>query len=311
MSRIHEALEKARRQQSGSTPELPNVEEIIAAGVPSPDPELAADIGPDDEPLDRLKTVEDRGEILEHCPQLNWPITGKALIFLADESHAAGQEQFRTLRSRLYQLRGSGSLKVIVVCSAIPGEGKSFVSANLAHAFALQSDRRALVVDADLRRAGGLSTLLEAPHTPGLTDYLLGEQSAADIIQTGSLKDLYLIPSGKRVPKPGELIGDSKLGTLIEQLRPLFDWIIIDTPPILPIADARMIADLSDGVLMVVNAPSTLAHLAKRAIKQFRRDSLVGVVLNRTLEPSASYYSAYGHGYGPDANSGVRSAHST
>lgn len=220
------------------------------------------------------------------------------MIFLADETHEAGQEPFRTLRSRLYQMRGTGSLKVIVVSSAVPGEGKSFVSANLAHAFALQSGRRALLIDADLRRAGGVSTLLEAPSTPGLSDYLLGEKSAENIIQTGSVENLYFIPCGRRAPKPGELVGDSKFGTLIEQLRPAFDWIIIDTPPILPISDARMIADLSDGVLMVVNARSTLAHLAKRAAQEFRRESLLGVLLNRTTEPSAMYYSDYGYGYG-------------
>ncbi len=119
-----------------------------------------------------------------------------------------------------------------------------------------------------------------------------------NIIQAGSLKNLYLIPCGKRTSKPGELIGDSRFPALIEQLRPVFDWIIIDTPPVVPIADARTIADLADGVLMVVNASSTPAQLSKRATQEFPRESLLGVVLNRTSEPSATYYSEYGYGYG-------------
>lgn len=190
-------------------------------------------------------------------------------------------------------------LKVIVVASAMPGEGKSFVSANLAHAFAVQSNRRALVIDADIRRAGGLSTLMGASCTPGLTDYLLGEQPLESIIQVGSVNNLYLIPCGKRAQKPGELIGDTRFRGLIEQPRPAFDWIVIDTPPVVPIADARTIADLADGVLLVVNARDTLAHLAKCAVQEFRRETLLGVLLNRTSEPSAMYYSAYGYGHSP------------
>jgi capsular exopolysaccharide synthesis family protein len=300
MSRILEALQKARKNQPNGAPELPNIEEIIDSGVNLPGPANANRVASDNGPLEMLETIADSDSILANCPQRHWPANSKSMIFLADEAQAGGQEQFRTLRSRLYQLRGTSQLKVIVVSSAIPDEGKSFVSANLAHAFALQSDRRALVIDADLRRAGGVSTLLEAPLSPGLTDYLLGEQSEANVIQKGSLKNLYLIACGKRVPKPGELIGDSRFSKLVERLRPAFDWIIIDTPPILPISDARAIAEFSDGVLLVVNSRSTQAHLAKRAMEEFRRESLLGVVLNRTMEPSATYYSAYGYGYGED-----------
>ena len=188
-----------------------------------------------------LESVTDSASILASARQQDWQASESDLIFLASETNVGAQEQFRTLRSRLYQMQGTSQLKVIVVASAVPGEGKSFVSANLAHAFALQSDRRALVIDADIRRAGVLSTLLGAPSSPGLTDYLLGEQPLENIIQAGSLKNLYLIPCGKRTSKPGELIGDSRFPALIEQLRPVFDWIIIDTPPVVPIADARTI----------------------------------------------------------------------
>ncbi len=298
MSRLHEALEKARHQQSGGAPELPNIEEIIATGANSPEGTEAVDAASDAGPLGMMETNAGSGSILAHCAQRIWSLDENNLVFLTDGANAVSQELFRTLRSRLYQARGTNPLEVIVVCSALPGEGKSFVSANLAHAFAQQSDRRVLVVDADIRRAGGLSTFLGAPATPGLTDYLIGERSAEDIIQTGPLENLYLIPCGRRVSTPGELIGNSRLGTLIEQLRPAFDWIIIDTPPVLPISDARAIADLSDGVLMVVNARSTLAHLAKRGVQEFRRDSLLGVVLNRMSGLPAAYYSEYGYGYG-------------
>ena len=300
MSRIHEALEKARLRQLGQAPGLPSVEEIITAGVTTTERAASGGTAPGALPPEMLESIADNGSILSHCHQGDWPVSGKNVVFLAADTPSAGQEQLRTLRSRLYQLRGKGTLKVIVVSSAMPGEGKSFLSANLAHSFALQNDQRALVIDADLRRAGGLTSLLEAPSAPGLSDYLLGEQSADRVIHTGSLKNLYLIPCGKRLDKPGELVGEAKFRTLIEQLRPALDWIIIDTPPILPVADARMIADLSDGVIFVVNANSTPAHLAKRGTQEFLRNKLLGVVLNRSAAPSATYYASYGYGNSSD-----------
>jgi capsular exopolysaccharide synthesis family protein len=304
MSRILEALQKARQQQAANAPELPNIEEIIATSADSPVIAESGDATLDGGPLEMLEVVEGGRSFLAHCHQQEWQVNGNKLLFLSDQVHAAGQEQFRTLRSRLYQLRGTGTLAVILVTSAIPGEGKSFVSTNLAHALALQSDRRALLIDADLRRTGGLSSLLGAPFSPGLTDFLLGERSAEEVVQKGNLGNLYLIPGGKRVPNAGELIGSSSFRKLIDQVRPAFDWIIIDTPPVIPISDAPLIAELSDGVLMVVNACSTPANLAKRTVQQFREGSLLGVVLNRTAEPSASYYSKYGYGYGSEEDGG-------
>jgi capsular exopolysaccharide synthesis family protein len=297
MSRIHEALQKARKQPLGSAQQFPDVDDVIAAKGAASDEPQAPSLS-FTAPLEALSALDEFEPILANCAKHNWPAVGKNMIFLSDEADVTGQEQFRTLRSRLYQMRAGGELKVIVVSSALPEEGKSFVSANLAHSFALQTGRRVLVIDADTRRAGGLSSLLEAPSTPGLTEYLLGEKRVDEIVQLGSIDRLYYIPCGRRVAKPGELIGDSSFGALIEQLRPSFDWIVIDTPPVLPISDARVIADLSDGVLMVVNSTATLSRLAKRASQEFRRESILGVVLNRTSDPSATRYSAYGYGYG-------------
>lgn len=296
MSRIHEALAKARQQQLGNAPGLPNIEEIIATGVSSPGPETAGWVDRDALPPEMLEPIADKSAILTNCHQREWPIKSENMILLADSTEADGGEQLRTLRSRLYQMRGdAGALKVIVVSSAVAAEGKSFLCANLAHAFALQSDWRALVIDADLRKSSGLTTFLEAPYQPGLSDYLMGEQSAENIIHTGSLKNLYLIPRGRRVPNPGELIGDSKFRSLIQLLRPVFDWIIIDTPPIIPISDAGLIAHLSDGVILVVNANSTPVNLTKRATQEFHRNRILGIVLNRSSAPNAKYYSAYGY----------------
>jgi capsular exopolysaccharide synthesis family protein len=302
MSRIHEALKKARQSPAGSQDQLPDVEEIIATGAAMQKTEEGAATvpavaltvnGPAIVPV-----AEPPHPLLAKCIQGTWPQGSDALVFLSEGPEVAGKEQFRTLRSRLYQMRSEGELKIVAVSSAIPGEGKSFISANLAHAFAMQSGRKVLLIDADLRRSGGLSNLLQAANSPGLVEYLQGKHALEGIIHSGSVEHFYFIPSGERVAQTGELIGDPKFATLLDQLRPLFDWIIVDTPPVLLTADARVIADLSDGVLLVVNSSGTASHLAKRAAQEFRRESLLGVVLNRAADPTATRYPGYGYGYG-------------
>lgn len=296
MSRLHEALQKARTQHAGETRELPDTEDIIVTGTSWTPPEPSHNRLAEAAALDILQNpVDDAQSILTQCVKSDWSQPSKRLVFLSEDSSGSGQEQFRTLRSRLNQIRGNNTLGVIVVSSAIPDEGKSFVSCNLAHAFALQSGRRALVIDADLRRSDGTTALLGARETPGLSDYLSGRQPLSAVLQAGPIENFYLISCGTRVANAGELIADSRFANMIEQLRPVFDWIIIDTPPVLPIADARVVADLADGVLLVVNAQSTHAHLAKRAASELDSKRILGVVLNKTGDPASQYYANYGY----------------
>lgn len=296
MSRIHEALQKARNQQAGAARDLPDTDEIIVAGTSWTPPQApAADPLANVEPLELL-SQPDPHAILAQCKQNDWKIASDKLVFHGEDSHSSGQEQFRTLRSRLYQIRGSSNaLSVILISSAVPSEGKSFVSCNLAHTFAIQSGRRALLIDADLRRSDGSTDILGAPDAPGLTEYLSGSKPLSEIVQRGPIENFYLIPCGSRVSNAGELVADEKFAKMIEQLRPVFDWIIIDTPPVLPIADARVAAEYADGVMLVVNAQATHGHLAKRALKEFDSNRILGVVLNKTKDVAAHYYSNYGY----------------
>jgi capsular exopolysaccharide synthesis family protein len=302
MSRIHEALKKASQSPAGSHGLLPDVDEIITTGAEMQNMEVSTPATSAETlmPSDMLPSSDAAlaHALFANCVRGTWPQGREALVFLSEDSVLAGKEQFRTLRSRLYQMRSEGELKIIAVSSAIPGEGKSFVSTNLAHAFAMQSGRKVLLIDADLRRIGGLSGVLQSPSSPGLVQYLQGKHGLEGLIHTGSIERLYFIPSGERVAQTGELVGDPKFVTLLEKVRPLFDWIIIDTPPVLPTADARVIADMSDGVLLVVNSSGTPSFLAKRAAQEFRRESLLGVVLNRAADPTAARYPGYGYGYG-------------
>lgn len=293
MSRIHEALQKARDEwQPGEPLRLPTIEEMLQADLTALPPEAAPSSG----------AADQRELLLAGCNREPRSLDKKRMLFSTADSDPHGREQFRTLRSRLYQFRNIRPLSVIAISSAVAAEGKSFTSANLAHVLALQHDRRVLLIDCDLHR-GTLAEMLGAPGSPGLSDYLLGEQPLMSVVQFGAQDNIFFIPSGRRVSQPGELVADPRLGRLLAEMRTLFDWIVIDTAPALQFSEASMIADLSDGVLLVVGAGSTPVHLVKRACQEFKKQALLGVVLNRAEEITADY--KYYYSEAPQAPEGA------
>ncbi len=230
--------------------------------------------------------------LLARCAQLEWKPDPLTMLFLNGDDGARGTEEFRTLRSRLYHLREKMPLKKLLITSALPKEGKSFTSSNLAQVMVRQHGRRALLIDADLR-APRLHLMLGTTSDPGLSDYLLGKNDEFSIMQRGPLENLFFIPSGTGATDPAELVGNGRLKLLLQRVEPLFDWIIIDSPPAIAVSDASVLAKACDGVLMVVRSNSTPVDLARKARQEFPDDALVGVVLNGTSEdamPYARYY---------------------
>ena len=159
-----------------------------------------------------------------------------------------------------------------------------------------------MLIDSDLR-ISHMHILLGASAVPGLADYLLGEADVFSILQRGAQEGLFFIAGGKRAPNPAELIGSGRLRTLIQRLAPAFDWIILDSPPAVPVTDASLLAEMSDGVLMVVKAGETPYDMAQKGCQHFRDKHLVGAVLNRIEAGSA--YSAYYY-YGAEGNDAQR-----
>jgi len=229
--------------------------------------------------------------LLESCRRPLWLGDSSKLLFLGSAGHTFATEQLRNLRSRLSAVRAERALKSVVITSAGAAEGKTYLAANLAHAFARQHDRKILLVDADLRRAG-LHSLLGAPAEPGLSDYLCGRATEEQILQRGPQESLFFIPGGKAAANPGELLSGGKVKILLSRLAPLFDWILLDTPPVADaegesaaLPDARMIARHCDGVLLVIQAGATRRQQAQRAVREFPSERLLGVVLNRAQVP--------------------------
>jgi protein-tyrosine kinase len=305
MSRIHEALKKAEQEraavQTGDRVVLPADATSAPASLPINPPGITADVlartGGMAPPSANYLRFED---LRTHCAHPQWHLDPNVNVFFNSSLSEHGAEQFRTLRSRLYQLRGTQPVRTVLVTSSVPGEGKTFVTNNLAQAIVRQPDRRVLMIDADLR-CSRLHIPLGAPSTPGLTDYLRGEADEMTVIQHGQEGNLCFIPGGNEVTNPSELLSNGRMKTLLERVAPVFDWIILDSPPCLPVADASVLADLVDGILMIVRAASTPSETAQRACQELRGRNLLGVVLNAVEEAHAYgsyYYAGYGYGYG-------------
>jgi capsular exopolysaccharide synthesis family protein len=184
-----------------------------------------------------------------------------------------------------------------LVTSSVPAEGKTFVAANLAQSIIRQADRRVLLIDADLR-ASKLHLSVGAPPTPGLSDYLCGKVDEFAIVQTGPAQNLCFIPGGGEVSNPSELLLGEKMSGLLSRVTPLFDFVILDSPPATPVHDASLLADLCDGVLFIVRAGKTNFELAQKAVAEFKEKRVLGVVLNGADEKSA--YSQYYYPYPRD-----------
>jgi len=311
MSRIHEALKRAEQEraagQSAPTKER-QAEQAIASSVIEAVPPTS-NISPQAvfPHLQAARTEAERvtdpvqfDGLWAKCAQVQWKPDPAAIVFRNADPFYPGTEQFRTLRSRLYRIRESQPLQTVLISSAIPAEGKTMVSSNLAFALVRQAGCRVLLIDADLR-SPRVHTLLGAPAAPGLADYLQGTATEFKVVQRSSEDGLCFIPAGNHVTHPSELISSDRMKQFLDRLRPAFDWIIIDSPPAIPVADASVLGGLVDGVLFVVRANSTPSAASQKACKELRDAHILGVVLN-TAEDSADYNSYYASGYGAPPN---------
>jgi protein-tyrosine kinase len=307
MSRIHEALKKAEQERASqhTSDAVPFHRDItIAPPVDGNHDGAVGDIlvTTDEAVTPDITSPRDNGylrfeELVARCARPKWRLDPSANVFFNQSLSPQSAEQFRTLRSRLYQIRSAQTLRTLLITSALPAEGKTFVTTNLAQAFVRQPDHRVLIIDADLRRSR-LHLPLGAPSTPGLTEYLRGEADPTAVIQHGQDGNLCLIPGGAEVSNPSELLLNGRLKMLLEYVTPVFDWVVLDSPPCLPVADANVIGSLCDAVLLVVRAASTPSDVAQRACQELQGRNVIGVVLNATEEgagyTSYYYYQRYG-----------------
>lgn len=208
--------------------------------------------------------------------------------------NSAVADAYRVLRTNLIFSSAEATGRVLVVSSASPGEGKTTTLANLAAALA-QNGAKVLAVDGDLRRPT-LNQHFGLQKTPGLSDLIVGKAAASQAIQSTRIDGLQLIPCGYLPPNPAELLGSPMMKQVMEALRAHYDWVLVDAPPLLAMADAAVLASLAEGVVMVIAAEQATKPAVVRAIEQVRSvgGKITGVVLNRVnLERNSYYYSQY------------------
>jgi capsular exopolysaccharide synthesis family protein len=283
MSRIHEALKKAAEQKSPLTSVLP---EAVMLEVTGDEQGQHSTTNVKATPARAELKKEARTaaparfeDIVSKCAHPLWTWDPRFTVFSGSGQDTLSAERLRTLRSRLIQIGDTQTIKKLLVTSSVAAEGKSFIISNLAQSLAQTEDRRVLLIDADLR-APRLHTALGTNPRPGLAEYLLGEADEYQIIQQGGEKNLCFIPFGREVADPSELLSRERMRKLLDFVGPAFDWILFDSPPVLPVHDASILADLCDGVLFVLRAGATTSVLAEKAVAEFRKKNLLGVVLN-------------------------------
>ncbi|MCD7034593.1 CpsD/CapB family tyrosine-protein kinase [Metabacillus sp. GX 13764] len=203
-------------------------------------------------------------------------------------------EQYRTIRTNIQFTNVDSDLSTIVVTSSGPGEGKSTTVANLAVVFA-QQGKRVLLIDADLRKPTAHYTFATENHT-GLTNVLTRQTELREAVHLTKQNNLDLLSSGPIPPNPSELLASKNMKALIEEAKQMYELVIFDSPPILAVTDAQVLANLVDGVVLVVSSGKTEIEGAKKAKEQLQNANakLLGAVLNNKKQEDASYYYYYG-----------------
>ena len=203
------------------------------------------------------------------------------------------QEAFNTLRTNL--IFSGENQRVFLITSALPNEGKSYVSFELARNFSM-TGKRTLYMDCDLRKSVVRERFQIASVPNGITEYVSGQ--CDQIIYRTNFENLYLIFSGQIPPNPSVLLSSERFQNLLKVLREVFDYIIIDSPPVSSVSDASVIASQTDGIVMVVRDRFITRNIVRRCQSQLMQagGNIVGVLLNRA-EKSRPYSGYYGGAY--------------
>jgi len=324
MSHIFDALQRSEAERAGSdAPALPGVTELLqraelraasrwASTVPSTvqdavqAEELDATEDADFPALQEstvlttstapaqeanLPAVADEPlDVFGECRTLQVALPPQSrLVCLTDSDGPAG-EAFRFLAVRLRHLRHNRPLKKVLITSTVPQEGKSMVAANLACALALTTAQRTVLLEGDVRRPSQ-GQAFGIGKNPGLCEWLAGDGSLAERTYYLAGPKLWIMPAGTAPSNPLELLQSPKLAALMEELTAQFDWVIIDSPPVLPLADTSVWTRQADGILLVIRQGITEKRQLQKGLDALETGKLVGAVSNcSTNSPHSSYY---------------------
>lgn len=307
MSRIYEALQKAESEKQVEREVGLREQPVVSDSTFRDDAVEASPVWPNEalaqsEPLPDYSSVRNGSFDAARIGRYPWHPLPQRLPALMERGLAV--EQFRSLRSRLFELRDIKPLKSVLITSGLSQEGKSFVAANLAFSLARHKASKVLLIDGDMRRYT-LHEVLGTVSSPGLADYLAGRAEMVEVMQQAEIEDqeaepsvglpnLTFIPGGNGGDRAADLSGNPRFGELIKAASRYFDWIIIDSSPVLPVSDAVNLARACDGVLLVARNGVTKFSTAQRAQSEMKASNVLGFVLN-AADNSPSINSYYGY----------------
>ena len=309
MSQIFDGLRRLEAERAGShVSQLPGAIELLRqsesqiaslweSDVP-PDGQSAANVAKSPAPIVAMSastpsaasaTIKTGVERLPEFMTLKVSIAPQSRLVCLTDIGSPVSEAFRLLGVRLRHMARTRTLKLLLVTSTIPQEGKSMIAANLACALAQSTQQRVLLMEGDLRRPS-LSRTFGLGRNLGLSEYLQGDQGLAEIIYFLEGPGLWMLPSGGAPSRALELLQSRKISALADQLAAMFDWILIDSPPVLPLADTSVWMRLVDGILLVVRPGTTEKRQLQRGLEAFEPKKIIGTVVNCSKHPSDGYY---------------------
>lgn len=301
MSRVHDALRKVTQDSPDSVrdparvPTYPPEQQSSAVEVSRPP------VGNSGGGV-LVEAIEpDLRDIIRNAKEIAFNPSADSLLVNPSKPREAPAEEFRSLRTRLNHIQTVQPLHTLVVTSASPAEGKSFTAANLAIAQSQLADKRVLLADFDFRRPS-VNKTFQIDCSPGITDYLTGKASLASIMRKVAGTNLYVLTAGDAVSNPLELLNLKECKALISDLRDHFDWVVLDSPPLLFAADGNLLATMCDGTILVVRIGATTFDSVTRAIQSLCENNVLGVVVNGARRGELySKYTYYHDYYTPEA----------
>lgn len=305
MSRIFDALQRSGVEESGvEYPDLISVvtEVFEAKKVPTAIPENSEPLLELELPVinlpaesvatDELVPEKPVSADLREFPALTVNLTSSSRLVFFTEPDSLAAEKLRFLGVRLRHMQQTKAIKKVLVTSTIPEEGKSFVSANLAGVLARRK-QKVLLIEGDLRRPT-LAQQFGVSSVSGLGEWLQGNYPIVTNLYRLNGPEFWLMPAGTPPSNPLELMQSGNLSRLMGQLSTMFDWIIVDSPPLLPLADTTVWARMTDGVLLVARRGITQKAMLERGLESIKKSELLGVVMNGCTDSNVnSYYQAY------------------
>jgi polysaccharide biosynthesis transport protein len=216
------------------------------------------------------------------------------------------REHYRLLHAQLLGMQQKGRpLKTLLISSINPNEGKTFSTCCIAGILAKEAGKKVVLIDADLRKPNVANTLglRHQESTCNFSGVLRGEADLEDSLMRCDDLNLYVLPAGPPSSNPAEILHSPRFAETIRRCREAFDWVIVDSPPILAVADVNVICPLFDGMLLVVHSGKTLVKLIKESVKRVGHDRILGLLMNRAKTTQTGYYSGY---YGAPSRGNIR-----